>query len=216
MFTDELALRLRIEKKDRVVLFISDIRTCDPDIDTAAESEIRIASDMQVQQRWHCLMQPYRSMLKFRLPWDGMCCEYLAGDVYFPVWGRQSTTECRLVTFVDSVAQMEYNHKKYESQMFYFNCVLRPSRYDHGVWAEGVDHCYDCKAEVEILKRYLQLTHLHFPGNDMNEKIANLSMEISRSVSVNRTLADPNPDKEARRKIIKKKQYVNGKPAYRM
>ena len=214
MFTDELAERLRRRFRDRVVVFISDIRTSDPDVDTSSESELKISSDMWAQQRWHVLMRPFRSMFKFRLPWDDGVSRYLAGDIYLPVWGPQTTTECRLVTGVNSIAKTVYDHRKHESQMFYFNCVTRPSLYDHGVCAEGLDHCYDCKAEVEILKRYLQLTPLHFPGENMNEKIANLSMDISRSISSRRTLADPNPDKESRRRIIKRRQHVGGRPAY--
>ena len=214
MFTDELAARLGEMFRGRTVLFISDIRTADPDVDTASQGDLKIRSDMQAQQTWHMLMRPFRSILKFRLPWDDGESEYLAGDIYLPVWGPQTTTECRLVTGVNSIAKTVYNHKKYESQMFYFNTVLRPSLYDHGVRAEGLDHCYDCKAEVEILKRYLQLTPLHFPGDSMNEKIANLSMHISRCVSTCRTLADPNPDPESRRRIIKRRQYVGGMPAY--
>jgi cap2 methyltransferase len=208
-FTDELARQLRYRFRDRVLLFISDIRNIDLDVDGLEEGEAKILSDMRAQQQWHVLMRPFRSMLKFRLPWDDGVSEYLAGDIYLPVWGRQSTTECRLITGVDSLARAEYNHKKYESQLFYFNCVLRPSLYSHGVCAEGVDHCYDCKAEVEILKRYLQLTPLHFPGENMNQKIANLSMDISRSVSSRRTLADPNPDKEERQRVIKRRQCVH-------
>lgn len=66
-------------------------------------------------------MDPARSMLKFRLPYGAgttsteegggggggvsvhppfiitPIAEYLNGDVYLPVWGRQTTTETRLV-----------------------------------------------------------------------------------------------------------------------
>ena len=36
----------------------------------------------------------------------------------------------------------------YEEQMFYFNTVTRVGRYLHEVRAQGIDYCYDCKAEV--------------------------------------------------------------------
>ncbi len=41
--------------------------------------------------------------------------------------------------------------------MFYFNCVTRVARYQHNVrGVPGMDFCYDCRAEVEILQNYLR------------------------------------------------------------
>ena len=95
-------------------------------------------------------------MLKFRLPYDKERSEYLSGDIYLPVWGPQTTTECRLVTCKDEPGKTrEYDHEKFESQMFFFNVITRTALYTHDVKAEGMDRCYDCRAEVEILKNYI-------------------------------------------------------------
>lgn len=40
--------------------------------------------------------------------------------------------------------------------MFYFNTELRVSYFPHRSRAEGMDHCYDCSAEVYILTEYLR------------------------------------------------------------
>jgi len=147
-------------------------------------------------------------MLKFRLPWDAGASEYLDGDVYLPVWGPQSTTECRLVTRRDDPgATRVYDHEKHERQMFFFNVVTRSSLYTHGVRAEGLDRCYDCRAEVQILRAYLGR------GGD-EQQVARLSEQVSRRLSGARTLADPNPDKAQRAEAIRRRQYVGGRPAH--
>jgi len=95
-------------------------------------------------------------MLKFRLPYETGTSEYLNGSMYLPVWGPQSTTEARLVTLPGSGTK-PYVHTVYEEQMFHFNTVTRCSLYPNDVAAlvEGMDHCYDCYAEVYILTQYL-------------------------------------------------------------
>ncbi len=64
-------------------------------------------------------------------------------------------TESRLISKEITTTLIEYDHTKYEEQMFYFNTVTRPALYQHDVQGEGIDHCYDCRAEVHILSSYL-------------------------------------------------------------
>ena len=35
------------------------------------ETEEQILGDMQAQERWHIIMNPIASFMKFRLPWSG-------------------------------------------------------------------------------------------------------------------------------------------------
>jgi hypothetical protein len=135
-------------------LLISDIRSADFKIMGEKEVERAVSRDQEWQMNWHKIMQPVAGMYKFRLPWSEGSTEYLAGTVYLPVWGPQTTTETRLI--VEGVDTVRWDHKKYEEQMFYFNNVTRLCSYDHDVEAHGLDHCYDCAAEVAILKRYLK------------------------------------------------------------
>lgn len=111
-----------------------------------------MAKDMSWQRTWHQIMQPKAGMYKFRLPWKDGTTEYLDGQVLLPVWGPQTTTETRLVSRGGSKT---WDNRKYEEQMFYFNTVTRLTAYDHDVISDGLDHCYDCAAEVRILKEYL-------------------------------------------------------------
>ena len=207
LFTDELATKIR-ETYAGPKLFVSDIRTADPDRDSLAESERKIKEDMRAQMRWHTLLGSEQSMLKFRLPWDTDTSEYLNGDIHLPVWGPQTTTESRLITNrLHPTHTRKYDHEKYEGQMFYFNTMTRVSLYDHSVFAPGLDHCYDCRAEVEILRRYLAQAKKIPPAD---QDVADMSRSISRHISANRTLSDPNPDKEVRKRAIKRKQYCQG------
>ncbi len=185
-FTDEMAQ----EFAGKDVLFISDIRT---DIDQDG-----VDRDMLVQQKWVEIMKPKNSILKFRLPWCQDCdnvieeLEYLDGEVYFPVWGPRTTTEGRLV-INNSLRKKKWDCAKYERQMFYFNVVTRTQWYPNRIKAPGLDHCYDCCAEVIILKQYLQ-KHGQIYGKGAgsgNGDINRLSKKISQILTKGRqTLKD--------------------------
>lgn len=213
MFTDELAVKLRKKYRGRIILFVSDVRSCDPDVDGNDKAEACVQSDMADQARWHEAIGAFKSLLKFRLPYSGGQTLYLAGDVRLPVWGPVTTTECRLI--VDANADwLVYDHVKHEEQMFFFNTVARTSLFEHMVRAEGIDHCYDCASEIQILKRYLR--SIGHGKRGLNHKVARLSEDISASLSVYRTLASPNPDPGVRNQVIRRNQWVDGKPAYRV
>jgi len=45
----------------------------------------------------------------------------------------------------------------YESALFHFNTVTRVQYYAHEVTnVEGLDHCYDCMAELYIIRQYIR------------------------------------------------------------
>lgn len=122
-------------------------------------------------------------MLKFRLPWGDGESEYLNGKIMLPVWGPQTTTEARLV--ITSIEYRKYDNLKYGDQMFYFNSITRVQFYDHDIVGRGIDHCYDCAAEICILRRYLSC---HFKLKNMcdvnlSDAISAMSEEISRNIS---------------------------------
>lgn len=215
IFTDELASEIARQNTGKSIYFVSDIRTADPDTDKAAEIERKVQSDQDSQMEWHKLLGAKRSMLKFRLPWEIDSTEYLDGDIYLPVWGPQMTTECRLITYEHSPLQTKvYDNKKYESQMMFFNNVTRHSLFQHNVVGEGLDHCYDCMAEIHILKAYLREYPEHRHGDGLYKTIANMSRDISRLITKNRTLLDPTPDNEVRKAGIKRTQYRGARPAH--
>lgn len=152
-FDDDLAKLF----SGKQAMFISDIRTANPSTMSRMEVEKRIKTDQAWQQKWHLIMRPRKSMLKFRLPWEDGHTEYLDGDVFLPIWGPQTTTECRLIPHGSSTRK--WDNRLYESQMFRFNTVIRPQCYFHGLpRGEGVDHCYDCSSEALVLAMYLLRT----------------------------------------------------------
>eukprot|EP00961_Rhodomonas_salina_P164988 2223290-Rhodomonas_salina.1 len=84
---------------------------------------------MLSQQRWHDIIRPLKSLLKFRLPWTAGETEYLAGDVFLQAFGPITTTEARLVPH--GHGRVMWDHRRYEAQMFHFNTVTRVARYEH-------------------------------------------------------------------------------------
>jgi cap2 methyltransferase len=209
-FTDELAAELRAEYEGWHVLFVSDVRSTDPKLDGKVENERRIKIDMDAQAGWHRALRPFKSMLKFRPPYTPGTTRYLQGEIFLPVWGAISTTECRLVVDTDA-EDTDYDNTEHEARMFHFNTVTRPALYPHGVRGCGIDHCYDCRAEVCILRKYLGGR----ASNNNNAIIAWHSQRISADISGYRTLAHPNPDPMERDRIIRQQQWIGGRPAYR-
>uniref|UniRef100_A0A6B2L6V4 Cap-specific mRNA (nucleoside-2'-O-)-methyltransferase n=1 Tax=Arcella intermedia TaxID=1963864 RepID=A0A6B2L6V4_9EUKA len=67
-FSDEMAEGLVRRFGDRVRLFVSDIRSLDREMDDERK-EGRVAIDMEWQMKWHEILKPKVSMLKFRLPY---------------------------------------------------------------------------------------------------------------------------------------------------
>lgn len=169
------------------ILYVSDIRV--------NETDEQLLLDNQNQMNWHIIMKPEASMLKFKCPYyksedssNSNTYKYLDGDIFLPVWGRQSTTECRLVVPKDYKIK-EYDIKQYEEQLFYFNCKTRVNYYPHDIESQGLCHCFDCRSEVYILEQYLKKFH-KLSDTDLKEKIESMIAEISRKCSPhsNRTL----------------------------
>ena len=197
-FTDDMARSFRGQK----VLFISDIRTADYKVMGTEEVEDTVVEDNRMQMTWHILLDAAASMLKYRLPWgkgttkylSGFSGEHLGGKIYLPVWGRQSTTETRLVAVGNELA--DYDHTEYEERMFYFNTVFRLSYFEHPIDTRevpGLCHCYDCAAEYKILFGWARkFEYMWFPGWDgfksvseeaVNQQVVSMMLEINRACS---------------------------------
>lgn len=162
------------------VLFISDIRTSD-------SSDGKIAEDMELQKQWHEIINPAASLLKFRLPYaSGKKIQYLRGDILIQPWAPHTSTETRLIVPKSNyMMSCEYDARLYERQMFRHNLITRAWQpFDHDIKGEGIDHCWDCRAEIEILGEYLRATR-------SSRSISELSRQISRQLSPKLTLIHP-------------------------
>jgi hypothetical protein len=78
-------------------------------------------------------------------------------------------------------SKRHYNHKDFEELMFYFNTELRGNWFPHDSSAEGMDHCYDCSAEIFILCEYLKKRGLT-NEKDLLRESARLTYEMHSQV----------------------------------
>jgi hypothetical protein len=157
-------------------LFVCDIRSGDPKMPAFEES---VAMDMAMQMGWHVQLGSEASMLKFRLPYaPGKTC-YLDGTIFLPVWGPRTTTECRLVARKGCGTKI-YDNTQYEELMSFFNHCIRGSVYPHPYTENscGLDHCYDCAAEIYILSKYIRVMQ----PECIEYTAAQLSHRINRSL----------------------------------
>ena len=171
-----------------IVLCLSDLRTADWRLMDAAGVERAVQEDMQLQRACVEALRPAAALLKFRLPYYRVgTVEYLDGEVRLPVWGPQTTTESRLLvqrSEAGSYDTREWDIRKYNQEMFYFNTITRVNTFDHSVKSRGLDYCYDCAAEVTVLKQYsVNGTHANDIALHPN-KLGNIIGKLVRKVSL--------------------------------
>ena len=126
---DAKKLREKLSPKKGELMLISDIRSntiekAKKSSNLGQQQEI-VFSDMVLQKDFYKELKPDMSLFKFRLNWTEGVTTYYKGDIYYPVYGKHSTTEFRL--YLDSpLAKMKkYDNRKYEDQCFYFNYCFR-------------------------------------------------------------------------------------------
>ena len=160
------AKRLKKFLCDYDILLISDIRNLSHSDLPPEQSEISVKNDMKNQHEWVSILKPKNSMLKFRLPYTEGITEYLTGKLLLPIWGPQTTTECRLIVKFDDIDKTKfYDHRQHWEQMSFFNTVTRVGIYTeplekHGNsnrLTHGLCHCYDCTAELKVLEEYCKI-----------------------------------------------------------
>lgn len=166
-FTDVVAQKYKdIYGTNNRLIFVSDIRT------TIAEEYI--LQDMESQKNWVLTMQPYATQLKFILSkTDTSLYEYLGGDIYTQAWGRNKTTETRLVA-LRPYSMKVYDPVPYNNAMFYLNMNTRLMSYDlgsvinteigsntgigkHIITSDGLCTCHDCAREVQVISKWYKL-----------------------------------------------------------
>ena len=190
-FTDEVARKLR-DASDAPMLFVSDIRTANWQKDTAEEHDQRLLRDLEAQQGWVDLLRPVRALLKFRFPYTPGCTEGLSGEMRLPVWGPQTTTECRLLVTPPKSKEQPldtkwYDHQCMWEQLFYFNTVTRISIYPRPTFVAdedeetlktaGLCRCFDCSREVELLARYVRQRRQGL--DDLVKAVVELARDVS-------------------------------------
>eukprot|EP01061_Rhynchopus_euleeides_P004693 TRINITY_DN13940_c0_g1_i1.p1 TRINITY_DN13940_c0_g1~~TRINITY_DN13940_c0_g1_i1.p1 ORF type:complete len:374 (+),score=140.89 TRINITY_DN13940_c0_g1_i1:63-1184(+) len=181
-FSTSLAHKLREQYSGYRVLFISDIRTADWKEQSAEDYLKYLNADNAAQAEWSQAVGAAKSMLKFSLPYGEGSTTYLKGDVFLPVWGPQTTTECRLVP---SEGEATYGHQAHEERMFHFNTVTRVQVYEkyRHIKGEGYDHRYDCTREIDVLLAYVKAFALDASGDSAEDLVVDMSAAISKRCS---------------------------------
>lgn len=144
---------------------------------------------MDLQKQWCYILQPTMAMLKFRLPWTSGCTEYYAGDIYTQPRVGPVSTEMRLWT--DCKKIIKYDHDDYNNRCYYFNKCVRDAIHDlpenklpenklpkNKLFLEGIDHCYDCWSEINIITKAIELKIWDKPINKILEDIAKYTYSI--------------------------------------
>ena len=159
---------------------------------SSEESEGDILQDLIIQREWLLQLKPYRSHLKFRLPYPGKIPSnyypYFRGTVYYQPWNRCNSQEMRLVPETPLV-QEEWNIVRYDMLLAYQNRVRRPYKkylnpFTHD--RKPIDHeellnDFDSTLEAKILELYFR--RIGVEDAKLQERVVGLSRVISRVVS---------------------------------
>lgn len=161
LFTDE---KVEMYKKTENLLFVSDIRSTpkqfDPNqsgFDSSFEQEVIF--NMEQQKKWVTELQPLRSLLKFRLPYNDPenprdeqeTFKYLDGILFFQAYPPEQSGETRLEVGLP-LKETGYFLAQYEQQMFYFNTRYRIQSFSH--YSQFYGWSYDTLREYFILQNY--------------------------------------------------------------
>lgn len=147
------------------ILFISDIRST---IDTEQGFEEGVANDNNLNMNIVADINPWSSMLKYRLPFENLYRKleqkdtetYLSGKCYWQAFGKRSTTETRLIipqrpqgeTGLMEEGSHLINQQIYENQCFYFNNKYRNNSFLVENPSFGVN--YDTFKMFSIMREY--------------------------------------------------------------
>ena len=93
-------------------------------------------------------VKPNVSLLNFQ----GVDGPYLDGTLMLKPWNDPNSVETFLIP---NGRHRNWELQRYREQIYQFNLETRPSYFPHNVVAEGLDHCFDCTAEVKIWELYL-------------------------------------------------------------
>jgi Poly A polymerase regulatory subunit len=119
--TAELAHR-KYRNESRRVLYISDIRTNSNDEEDGRPTEEDICRDNTLSKDIALAMNPYASMLKFRLPYSPGTTTLFAGDLRLQCWAGIESTEVRLLC-MRPYETKDYDHTVHEQRMYHHNNV---------------------------------------------------------------------------------------------
>jgi hypothetical protein len=134
------------------------------------------------QENWVQILRPRSSDIKFKLPYHGPCYySYLDGKLAFQLFGKQSTSEVRLVVDAPAggtdpsaeYARRMFNRQEHDDCMFHHNFV---TRMEHMESDEKIKLSYDQHAAHDIIKDWMQ--HASTKENMQQEDICRLIKDL--------------------------------------
>ena len=197
--TEELALDLKRKYSDFIRLFISNIKRAD-NYGSAQNTQLE-KEDLSLQMTLYQNLKPFKSMLRFRLPYPDSKLgtkdefNYLNGTILFNLWSHNTQMEATLIADADSGTRA-YSYLKFKNQLYRFNTFERCQLYKHDVNARGLDHCYDCRGEIYVFELYERKRTKMFEYFRVQQK------EKVEEKSTESWISDLNDSLEANKKFI--------------
>jgi hypothetical protein len=192
-------------KKKNKCFLISDIRTLSYNPsgfskDSQKINEESVWSDMQLQQKWVEQLNPYMSLLKFRLPFaydfilkEGKTRKYLSGMVLRQVYNKPTSSETRLL--VSEIDKKDWDIVSYERKLAYHNDKVRTSKFlnpidesERPIYKEkglmnDFDSSYFCVLVMDFLTSIDEIPNEVNVRNIMDFIIDNISSKKSNLLS---------------------------------
>jgi|694.fasta_scaffold17692_11 hypothetical protein len=176
IFTTEKANELINKYTEYDLLFICDIRL---DSDNNNDFDKNVMNNIRQQEEWVRILNPLLSLLKFRLPYNVKDnITYISGKLLYGIWRPPKSTESRLLIHQNEINQNNnYNGDNYEKNLFFNSKYTRPFSFmkafdDFPEYITNTNKycpCFDCYAELTILKEYdsiIPLTQTSFKNMD--------------------------------------------------
>ncbi len=192
------------KRKGRCVL-ISDIRTLSYNPggfskDSQRINEESVWSDMKLQQKWVEQLNPYLSLLKFRLPFaydfilrEGKTRKYLSGLVLRQVYNKPTSSETRLL--VSDLEKRDWDIVSYERKLAYHNDKVRTSKFSNPIdgsetpiykekgLMNDFDSTYFCVLVMDFLESMGEVANEENAKNIIDFIIDNMSSKKSNLLS---------------------------------
>lgn len=104
------------------------------------------------------------------------------------------TTESRLLVIksVNKNKMKKYSLKKYDENMMFFNMSYRVSRFPHDYTVPGIDHCYNCTAEIKVWEKYFEKFYKIIDREKLMERVSKTILICNKKLHKCKTLEKPN------------------------
>ena len=159
------------------LLFISDIRL-DP-------SDITVMEDNASDAKWHEIIKPNYSYLKFRCPYEGeRKYDFYDGEIYIQPYAPVGSTEARLLLKTGLIPKT-YDIDEYQGKFYYFNRIMRPAYYKTKLIKDNTffDHCYDCTFFGNLMENYLDKFKKFSKNVFKNDNVLDSMFEVKRKLN---------------------------------